>query len=96
MFIRCLAALTAAVGNYRASPDGFVSVRGDNGEITHARCFKQQNCDYSLIEHLEACDFPSVTSQSEHAAEFINSKADLRLLFQMHLHRQLSGASSTR
>lgn len=48
----------AAAGNYRASPGGFVGVRGDNGEITHARRFKQQNCDYSLIEHLEALCFP--------------------------------------
>lgn len=58
MFIRCLAALTAAVGNYGASPDEFVSIGGDNGEITQARRFKQQNCDYSLIEHSGALGFP--------------------------------------
>lgn len=95
MFIRCLGASAAAAGNYKASPDGFVSICGDNGEITHARRFKQQLCDYSLIEHLEALRFPKRDLSLERAPEFINRKAELRLLLQIHTRGELNGAESS-
>lgn len=58
----------------------YVCYCGDNvGEITHARHFKEQNCDYSLMGRWKLCDFPSVTSRFKYAMEFMDKKSDLRL-----------------